>query len=498
MKDPGPDISAFERERDYRAVLQGALEAWVAMDSGGFIIDWNAQAEATFGWSRDEAIGKVLAELIIPERYREPHWQGLQRYLATGEGPVIGQRIEIEALHKGGFEFPIELAISVRRSGAVTYFNAFLHDITDRVRGALYLDVLHAVTRILVDYDSEGRVITGLLQELGGRMGWQFGAYWRTDGETGRLVCVETWTDGAELLSRWAAANKGSSLEPGAGLAGRVWASQQTACVIEASDESDFRAQAAADAGLHAAICFPVGSDSRGRGVIEFLCTALVQADERLLDVLTSIGTQVGQHLNTLHERAEMLEQTEQLARTDELTGLPNRRAWQEVLERELARARRCGERFSVAMIDIDHFKAFNDAHGHQAGDDLLRETATRWSRTIRAIDCVARYGGEEFGLLLPACPPDSGPNAVERLRAAMPMGQTCSAGMAAWDGDESAAELVARADAALYDAKRSGRDRTVTADEIKLATPGRPDEHPTNLAAPGSDSDSADDTDRG
>nr|MDQ6745623.1 PAS domain S-box protein [Actinomycetota bacterium] len=208
MNDPGRDISAVERERDFRAVLQGAHEAWVAMDSGGFIIDWNSQAEATFGWSHKEAVGRVLADLIIPERYRDRHLHGLERYLATGAGPVLDQRIEIEALHREGFEFPIELTISVRRSATATYFNAFLHDITDRRRSALYADVLHAVTRILVGSDSPGRVITGLLQELGARMGWQFGAYWQADGETGRLRCAETWTDGAERLSLFAAASE--------------------------------------------------------------------------------------------------------------------------------------------------------------------------------------------------------------------------------------------------------------------------------------------------
>lgn len=468
MSDPGSDISAVERERDFRAVLEGAHEAWVAMDSGGFIIDWNSQAEATFGWSREEAVGRVLGDLIVPRRYRDRHWQGLQRYLETTVGPVLDQRIEIEALHREGFEFPIELTISVRRSATAIYFNAFLHDITDRRRSALYVDVVHAVTRILVGSDSEEDVIAGVLRELGARMGWQFGAYWLEDGETGRLACAQTWSDGAERVSSFAAASARLSLEPGVGLPGRVSASQRPAFVVDVGADSNFpRVRAAADAGLQAAICFPVGGGARRRGVIEFLSAALVQADERLLDVLTSIGNQVGQHLNAVHERAEMIARMEQLALTDDLTGLPNRRAWKEELERELARARRGGERFSVVMLDFDHFKAFNDTHGHQAGDELLREAAIRWRRTIRSSDLIARYGGEEFGLLLPGCPPESGPDVVERVRAAVPVGQTCSAGMASWDGSESAAELVARADAALYHAKRSGRDRIVNAEEL-------------------------------
>ena len=91
-------------------------------------------------------------------------------------------------------------------------------------------------------------------------------------------------------------------------------------------------------------------------------------------------------------------------ARTDELTALPNRRAWDEAVEREMARAERTGEPLCLALLDLDHFKAYNDLHGHQAGDSHLRRTAAAWRRELRAIDVLARYGGEEFGVLLPSC----------------------------------------------------------------------------------------------
>jgi diguanylate cyclase (GGDEF)-like protein len=117
-----------------------------------------------------------------------------------------------------------------------------------------------------------------------------------------------------------------------------------------------------------------------------------------------------------------------------------------------------------VAMIDLDRFKRFNDELGHQAGDRLLKEAAAAWRSELRSTDTLARYGGEEFAALLPGCDPDQGVRLLERLRAATPAGQTCSAGVASWDGTEDAAALVARADAALYEAKSAGRDRVVTA----------------------------------
>jgi diguanylate cyclase (GGDEF)-like protein len=152
-------------------------------------------------------------------------------------------------------------------------------------------------------------------------------------------------------------------------------------------------------------------------------------------------------------------------ARTDPLTGLANRRSWDESLSREVARAHRTSSPVSVAMLDMDHFKRFNDSHGHQAGDRLLREAAAAWNAEARqGIDLLARLGGEEFGVLLPGADLDSATGMVERLRRATPDGITASAGVASWDRSESPAELLARADAALYEAKEFGRDRTSVA----------------------------------
>jgi diguanylate cyclase (GGDEF)-like protein len=161
-------------------------------------------------------------------------------------------------------------------------------------------------------------------------------------------------------------------------------------------------------------------------------------------------------------EISRLLSRLEGLARTDALTGIPNRRVWEEELPRELDRARRMGTPLCVAIIDLDHFKAYNDQHGHQAGDRVLREAASAWRTQVRATDLLARYGGEEFVLLLPACALGEAVQIVERLRAVTPL-VTCSVGMASWDFQESPGELVGRADRALYAAKADGRNRYVT-----------------------------------
>ena len=130
----------------------------------------------------------------------------------------------------------------------------------------------------------------------------------------------------------------------------------------------------------------------------------------------------------------------------------------------ELERARRTGSPLCLAMLDQDRFKDFNDHHGHQAGDRLLKEVAAAWRLAVRTTDLLARCGGEEFGLLLPACPMRDAVEVVQRIQAATRPAVTCSIGVASWDFHEGADKLVRRADEALYAAKAGGRDRYVTA----------------------------------
>lgn len=167
-------------------------------------------------------------------------------------------------------------------------------------------------------------------------------------------------------------------------------------------------------------------------------------------------------------ERASLLERLELLSRTDALTGLANRRMLDEVLTREVARAARTGDPLAVAMIDLDHFKAYNDSFGHQSGDLLLRRASQAWVASVRRTDLVARYGGEEFVLVLPSCDQESAMRLIERVRVSVPDGQTCSIGAAMWDGVETPTALVGRSDRALYSAKRAGRDQLVFAPRVR------------------------------
>ncbi|GAA2343340.1 GGDEF domain-containing protein [Dactylosporangium salmoneum] len=161
--------------------------------------------------------------------------------------------------------------------------------------------------------------------------------------------------------------------------------------------------------------------------------------------------------MRLLRELEAQTRRVSELSLTDELTGLPNRRAWNAELPAAVERARRGGSGLTVVMIDLDHFKRYNDEHGHPAGDRLLKSAAAAWSGVLRRTDTLARYGGEEFVALLPGADPLP---IVRRLMEVTPLSQTFSAGVARWDGRETSDELLARADVALYEAKRAGRNR--------------------------------------
>jgi len=136
------DITAHRRaeqalrdsEERARLIIDQAYDAFIAMDASGMIIDWNRQAEATFGWSRGEVLGRSLAETIVPPQHREAHKRGLEHFLATGKGRLVNKRTEITALHRDGHEFPVELTLSPLRLGQTYIFNSFIHDISERKR----------------------------------------------------------------------------------------------------------------------------------------------------------------------------------------------------------------------------------------------------------------------------------------------------------------------------------------------------------------------------
>ncbi len=208
-------------------------------------------------------------------------------------------------------------------------------------------------------------------------------------------------------------------------------------------------------------------------GLLETVDTYERQRGEHEQQLAERLSTLVGR-VASLEQAAtgmrEHLEEQRQKALRDPLTALPNRSAWNERLELEVARQQRYGGLLLLAVLDIDHFKRINDSFGHLAGDRVLKIIANELSKRLRKTDFIARFGGEEFVLLLPETPLEAGQRLLDSLRAGVEscpfhfkgarIEVTLSAGIASFAAQETAEQVFERADRALYRAKEGGRNR--------------------------------------
>lgn len=237
-------------------------------------------------------------------------------------------------------------------------------------------------------------------------------------------------------------------------------------------------------------LCVPILAQGETLGVMNLQATADVPLLESSdLSIKTTFAGQVGLSIANIRLREALRIQSVR----DALTGLYNRRYLEEVLEREVRRAARAAQSLGILMIDLDHFKNFNDTYGHDAGDAVLRETGQFLVKGIRAEDFVCRFGGEEFVVILPTADMEASRGRAERLcqkmreLTVMHQGKslgmvTISIGVAAFPlHGMSPKELMAAADAALYEAKRSGRNQVVVASptQEKEVAPGKEVEVP-------------------
>lgn len=278
-----------------RAILESALDCIITMDAAGIVQEFNPAAERVFGFKRDGAVGRELAELIIPPVLRERHRQGLAHYLKTGEGPVLGRRIEIAAVRADGTEILVELAITAFRLGEEPLFTAYLRDITERVRTERRRAAQYSVASLLAGSLSLRETGPQIIQAIAASGDWIFGAIWVVDEAGDGLHCAATWSgEGAELQA-FADETQHLKLTGATGLPGRVVASRQPTWIADVSQDRNFvRKTAAAAAQLRGAFAFPLCADGRVYGVLEMLSAAVAQPDEDLLQLVEALGSQIG------------------------------------------------------------------------------------------------------------------------------------------------------------------------------------------------------------
>lgn len=433
-------------ENRLRALFDAALDAVIGMDEQGHITHWNKSAETIFGWRRDEAVGQLLADLIVPVSLRNAHQTGMAQYLSSGQSKVLNRRVEAMAQRRGGQTFPVELSILPFRTQDRIHFTAFITDISQRRSAVMKLQlaanvfqnafegitVTDASAAILDCNDSFTR-ITGYKRE-------------EVIGQNPRLL-QSGRQDKAFYEAMW------SALLNSGHWCGEIWNRRKSGEIYpEWLDISAVR-------------------DSKG------------------------ITRQYVALFSDITQRKELEEQVRLLAFYDPLTTLPNRRLLQDRLGQALLSAKRKGAYGALMFLDLDNFKPLNDAQGHAAGDLLLREVAQRLQACVRQNDTVARIGGDEFVVLLTelgTVQTDAAHQALaiaEKIRlalsqvyrlaasdagtAAIQLEHHCSGsiGVALFGDDipvqDDPEAVMRQADSAMYQAKATGRNRVV------LAQPG-------------------------
>jgi PAS domain S-box-containing protein len=300
-------------------VLENALDAVIGVTSEDVIIDWNRQAEVTFGWSKAEALGQKMAELIVPSAFRSRHVQGMDHFIRTGEGPILNRRIEVQANRRGGDLFPVELTVIPILVEGQRLFYSFLRDISVRQAAQRRLESQFAISNLLASVDTVDEAIAKTLEEIGKALGWEIGHYWQVDARNEYLEVRETWTESADADSKkFTDLSRSIRFARGAGMPGQIWETG-TPLWRDISPEDKLhmpRAQSALDAGFRSALWFPLKRRSKEAsvgtiGIFEFTGKLQHTRDDELLRALEATSYQLAQFI----DRVEAKEAAEKSAR---------------------------------------------------------------------------------------------------------------------------------------------------------------------------------------
>ena len=408
-----------------RAMLDAALDAVVTIDHEDVILEFNAAAERIFGYARDDVVGKRLADTLIPPAQREAHARGMEHFLATGEGPVLGTRIELAALHADGGEFPIEISIVNVDVPGQPVFTAFLRDISGRKQREAAL--LQSEAIVTTSFDAiVGRTPEGI---------------------------VTSWNAAAERIFGYRADE----------MIGRPISDLAPASLIEELDELNRRLRAGSP--VEAFETLRVRKDGTLVDV-ESTISPIIDANGEVISV-SAISRDITARRAADTELQRLLELNRYQSLHDGLTGLANRAAFRQRLATATFTSEQERGAFAVLLIDLDRFKEINDTLGHTCGDLLLVELATRLRSVVRTDETIARLGGDEFGMLVPDTGDSSIEEAIGRIVATVaqpfeingvPLHVEASVGGARYPADATDVDvLLQQAEVAMYVAKEAG-----------------------------------------
>jgi PAS domain S-box-containing protein len=291
------------------AIVESSDDAIISKDLQGTIMSWNNGAARMFGYTAAEAVGQSIA-MLIPTRFVDEEPRILER-IRRGE---TLEHYETVRRHKDGREINISLTVSPLRddAGNVVGASKIARDITERKRVEQRLLTQHTVTRILAEAASLQEAAPRILRAICASLIWNVAALWTVDKEAGVLRCVEVWHDESVEVPQFEAICRQHTFMPGVGLPGRVWSSHEPAYIPDVVHDTNFpRASIAAREGLHAAFGFPILLGGDVLGVIEFFSKEIRQPGQDLLNMMTAIGSQIGQFIE--RKRAEEAFRTAQM-----------------------------------------------------------------------------------------------------------------------------------------------------------------------------------------
>lgn len=282
-------------EERLRVISAAARDAVVMMDNRGMIAFWNAAGQRIFGYGAQEAQGKQLRELIIPEEQRIDFERKFIDFRRAGQGPVIGKTLELAALRKDGAQIVTEVSVSGANIDDKWHAICIFRDITERKRAEQMLRLEYAVARCLDVADDTAEAARAVIRAICQTLNWDCGRFLRVDEAAGELRLVEYWSVPDGVTQGLLAASQASTYGPGEGVSGKVWQSGQPLWIPDIT--KDARALTAifkAESGVRGAFVFPVTAQGKTIGVLAFNSHEIPEPDAQLLSAVRAIGSQFG------------------------------------------------------------------------------------------------------------------------------------------------------------------------------------------------------------